>query len=116
MTERNPPRWRQTTWAGRPNYACTQCPYKTLDRGRMVRHARREHPRAWEDAEAAAEADNPLAGLDFASDETAEAAAEEPPEVIEQLKRQTPSGKRGGHTMDDLRAARSATTPDEGEE
>jgi hypothetical protein len=101
---RRAPRWTTNEWRGHTNYQCKECPFATLDRGAMVKHAATRHPRAWESEEAAAEAANPLAGIVFASDEAAEHAAQLTTAEVNRLKAQTPSGK-GGYTVADVRAA-----------
>lgn len=93
-------RYRTTKWHHLDNYECTVCPFATLDRGRMVIHVRTEHPTAAEVGEPVL----PLAGIDFASDEAAELAATLGLSA-EILKRKTPSGKTGGFTVADVRAA-----------
>lgn len=97
-------RYRTTKWHGHDNYECNLCGFKVLrDRGRMVAHVRAEHPT---DAEGGPVA-GPLAGVDFASDEAAEAAAHLGAAGIERLKRSTPTGKHGGYTVADVKAAHS---------
>lgn len=105
-TARKAPRWTTNEWRGHTNYQCQECPFATLDRGQMVKHAAARHPRQWEGA-AAAEAANPLAGIDFASDEAAQHAARMTAAQIKRLRAQTPSGKTGGYTAADVRVAAS---------
>lgn len=105
MNDREPPRWKKTTWRKWDNYECNRCQFKTLDRGEMVRHARWRHPLA-------SEADIPVVGfdaIDFASDEAAERAnaLAERGLTPDMLRSTTPSGK-GGYTVADVRAAASA--------
>lgn len=109
MTEKKPPRWTVGTWANVPRYACTECHFDTLDRGEMVRHAQRKHPRLWEagGAELVTE-DGPLAGVDFASDEAGEAAARAGLSR-KHFKGRTPSGK-SGFTVADVRVAAASAT------
>ena len=92
--KRESPRYRTTSWHGRPNYECTRCAYATLDRGKILAHVRLDH---------APRGQAPTAGLDFASDEAAELAAELGLTAAV-LGRKTPSGKNG-YTVADVRAA-----------
>lgn len=103
MAERTPPRWRVGKWNGRDNYECTRCAFATLDRGLIVRHAESEHPLG--------PAPHPLAGVGFASDEAAELAIHLGVDR-DALERHTPSGKSGGYTVADVKAARNANTED----
>ena len=48
MSDRSPPRWTRTKWAGVDLYVCTFCKFDTTDHGQMEQHARRFHPRVWE--------------------------------------------------------------------
>lgn len=109
MTERTKPRWKTTDWRGHPNYVCTadRCLFATLDHGEMVLHARRQHPLASEGGRPR----HPLEGIDFASDEAAEAAvaAGLGARAFDQL---TPSGKTGGYTVADVRAAARTAEPE----
>ncbi|GMV06719.1 MAG: hypothetical protein AMXMBFR53_29940 [Gemmatimonadota bacterium] len=102
------PRYKTGTWSGYPHYACTLCPYDTLDKGEIVHHVRDRHPT---EAEGAVPA-GPLAGIDFASDEAAELASELG--VQAEHFTDSPSGK-SGYTVADVRhAAKALTNPTEG--
>lgn len=96
-------RWTTGEWRGHTNYQCKECPYATLDRGAMVKHAATRHPRRWETG---TPEPGPLSGVDFASDEASELASELGLTSAE-LGRITPTGKSGGYTVADVRAAAS---------
>lgn len=96
-------RYRKTKWAGKDNYECTECAFATLDRGRMVIHVRTAHPTVAEAGQPVSD----LAGVDFASDEAAELAAELGVTAA-RLQRSTPTGKNG-YTVADVRAAAPTT-------
>jgi len=95
-------RWKVGRWKHRPNYVCLLCPYATLDRGAMVLHARERHPGGAEDVPGV------LAGVDFASDEAAELAISLGL-TARSLAGCTPSGRSGGYTVADVRAAHRST-------
>ena len=107
------PRYRTTKWDGHDNHECAvelqngkTCPFKTLDRGLMVRHVRERHPTKAEDPERAAVVENPLAGINFASDDAAELAAKLDAGEVRTLRGMTHTGKTG-YTVADVRAARN---------
>lgn len=35
--------YNEGTWAGQPNYECKQCPYKNLDKSKVLEHVARRH-------------------------------------------------------------------------
>lgn len=92
---------RYTTgkWRGHENYICRVCGFPTLDKARIVAHVARCAP---------VPVVAPHAALDFASDEAAEAyiravdAGKLSPAI---LAGRPPSGKHGGFTVADVRAA-----------
>lgn len=102
------PRWKVGKWKNHDNYTCTRCAFATLDRGEMVRHANDKHPLGRLDRRERGR----LAGIDFASDEAAELAAEAGL-TAQDLKRSTPTGATGGYTVADVKAAAKSVTPEE---
>lgn len=108
MTERTPPRWKTGTWRGHPNHVCTVagCLYATTDLGAMRLHAREHHPTVREGGGTP----HPLGGVLFASQAAAD-AAEAAGLSAAQLYLSTPTGRTGGYTTADVRAAaRAAAT------
>lgn len=102
------PRYKTNDWKGHEHFECLQCPFDTLDRGEIVRHVRAKHPTESEGARI----EGPLAGVDFASDEAAEAAAELC--LGAEHFTTSPTGK-SGYTVADVRhAAKALTTSTEG--
>lgn len=95
--KREAPRYRTGKWHDKDNYECTRCPYATLDRGKILKHVQQDHPPRRARPAAL------LSGVDFASDEAAELAAELGLTAAV-LGRKTPSGKNG-YTVADVRAA-----------
>lgn len=92
------PRYRATTWSGLENFECALCPFRTLARGTMVNHVRRNHPTA---AEGGGVGDG-LELVPFAS-----AAAENMARAADLTARhfhgQEPTGAAGGFTTSDVR-------------
>lgn len=90
--------WRVTSWRGHVNHECAAegCQYKTLDEAAMRQHVRTHR--------LVARGILPLAGVNFASDEAAEAAAALGCTRAE-LDPITPSGRGGGYTVADVKAA-----------
>jgi hypothetical protein len=37
------PAWTVGTWGGHPNYECSRCPFKTLDKAAAAEHVLRRH-------------------------------------------------------------------------
>lgn len=102
-------------WNGLPLYRCDQCAYATPDPGgerRMRIHLAQGHrpqpPREQMEQETISEF-----ALDFASDEARELALDQPAEVLARLRDQAPSGKGGGYTTADVRAAAEAMNQEE---
>lgn len=102
MTERAAPRWIQNTWRGHPNYQCTRCLFATLDIGLMRRHADEQHPLG------SRPDDHPLAQVPFASEGALQAAIAAGL-IAQSFDQITPSGKTGGYTTADVRAAAKIT-------
>lgn len=98
--------WTDGTWSGLPNYECGLCPFSTLNEDEMVRHAMGRHGAR---ARSTLGHIGSLAGVDFASDNTAEAAADYAKMGLDAEHFDFEPSGQGGYTMTDLtRAARAA--------
>lgn len=102
------PRYKTRDWRGTPLHVCNACPFSTFDVGQMRRHARQAHPLPSEGAAPK----HPLDGVDFASDSAAEAAIKAGLDA-HAFERITPTGKTGGFTVADVKAAARITNPKE---
>jgi hypothetical protein len=97
-------RYRTGKWRGHDNYICKTCGFPTLDKARIIAHVARCTP-------AGAVKKAPGVSLDFASDEAAEAyirASDAGTISPATLAGRPPSGKHGGYTVADVRAAETS--------
>jgi hypothetical protein len=99
------PRYKTTQWSGRDNFECTLCPFKTLDRGRMVNHVRAAHPT---ESEVPDQPDE-LEDVPFASASAYELAREKGLTFADFVGK-TPTGSSGGFVRSDVSHIASTTT------
>lgn len=105
-----PDGYSEIAWRGRTALKCDACPYATTMLSEMRDHLRERHgvrPQRRRVPADAAPAPS-LEGIDFASEEAAELAIREGL-TAEALRAREPSGKTGGFTVADVKAARTAT-------